>query len=176
MKSTKEVIGMDTVAPAQRRARDRVFEAASNLFRDQGIRAVGVEKIVKTAGVATHAKDPRSQLRAHMSFIADSATASGYCAYPFINYSAEFSDPSHPGHRVAEANRLAMRRRLLQWARAIKAVHPAKLADGPLLLFDGAYASSRMLGGPKERAAALTWAADALIAGRSEKHGAFRQS
>src|SRR5205814_8607280 len=36
----------------QRRAGDRVFEVASNLFRNQGIRAVGVETIVKQAGVA----------------------------------------------------------------------------------------------------------------------------
>lgn len=31
---------------------DRILEAASDLFRNQGIRAVGVESIVKQAGVA----------------------------------------------------------------------------------------------------------------------------
>src|SRR5438552_7891493 len=34
------------------RAGDRVFAVASDLFRRQGIRAVGVETIVKQAGVA----------------------------------------------------------------------------------------------------------------------------
>jgi len=182
------------------RAGDRVFAAASDLFRNQGIRAVGVETIVKKAGVAKislyrsfeskddlivtylnkinatywanvdqylarHDNDPRSQVRAYMTFIAKSATTPGYRGCPFINYSAEFPDPSHPGHRVAEANRFEMRRRLLGWATALKAAHPAKLADSLLLLIDGAYASSQILGGPKGPAAMLVWAADALIAG-----------
>lgn len=182
----------------QRRAGDRIFEVASDLFRSQGIRAVGVETIVKTAGVAKislyrsfaskddlivaylkqlnetywatvdehlarHEQDPRSQLRAYMAFISESATTPGYRGCPFINYSAEFPDPSHPGHRVAEANRIEMRRRLVEWCKAMKAAHPAKLADGLLLLIDGAYASSQTLGGPKGPAAALVWAADALI-------------
>lgn len=200
MKNTKEVASRGTVASAQGRAGDRVFEVASDLFRNQGIRAVGVETIVKRAGVAKislyrsfaskdelivaylnklnatywarvdehlarHDKDPRSQLRAYMAFIAESATTPGYRGCPFINYSAEFRDPSHPGHRIAEANRIEMRRRLVEWAKAMKAAQPAKLADGLLLLIDGAYASSQTLGGPTGPAAALTWAADALIEG-----------
>jgi AcrR family transcriptional regulator len=182
------------------RARDRVFEVASDLFRNQGIRAVGVETIVKQAGVAKislyrsfaskddlivaylesingaywanvdqhlakHGPDPRSQLRAYMAYIAESATTPGYRGCPFINYSAEFPDPSHPGHRVAEANRIEMRRRLVEWTTAMKVAQPAKLADGLLLLIDGAYASSQTLGGAEGPAAALVWAADALIAG-----------
>jgi AcrR family transcriptional regulator len=188
------------VESVQRRAGDRVFEVASDLFRNQGIRAVGVETIVKKAGVAKislyrsfeskdelivaylnkinetywanvdqylakHDGDPRSQLRAYMAYIAESATTPGYRGCPYINYSAEFPDPSHPGHRIAEANRIEMRRRLLQWAKAMKTAHPAKLADGLLLLIDGAYASSQILGGPKGPAAVLVWATDALIAG-----------
>ncbi len=184
---------------AKPRAGERVFEVASDLFRNQGIRAVGVETIVKQAGVAKislyrnfaskddlivaylqninatywanvdkhlgkHPRDPRSQLRAYMAFIAESATTPGYRGCPFINYSAEFPDPSHPGHRVAEDNRIEMRRRLTDWAKALKSPHPAKLADGLLLLIDGAYASSQTLGGPKGPAAALLWAADALLA------------
>src|SRR5437868_6148412 len=51
MKLTKQVAGRGA-GSEQRRAGDRVFEVASDLFRNQGIRAVGVETIVKTAGVA----------------------------------------------------------------------------------------------------------------------------
>lgn len=58
-----------------------------------------------------------------------------------------------------------MRRRMVQWAKGVKAAHPAKLADSLLLLIDGAYASSQTLGGPKGPAAVLVWAADMLIAG-----------
>ena len=200
MKNIKEVAGRGAVASVHGRAGERVFEVASDLFRNQGIRAVGVETIVKTAGVAKislyrsfaskddlivaylnklnetywarvdehlarHAKDPRSQLRAYMAFIAQSATTPGYRGCPFINYSAEFPDPSHPGHRVAEANRIEMRRRLLESAKAMKAAHPSKLADSLMLLIDGAYSSSQILGGPKGPAANLVWATDVLIAG-----------
>lgn len=200
MKNTKKDRGSSTVAPVQRRAGDRIFEVASDLFRNRGIRAVGVESIVKQAGVAKislyrsfaskddliitylsklnttywarvdehlekHKKDPRSELRAYMTFVAESATTPGYRGCPFINYSAEFPDPSHPGHRIAEANRIEMRRRLVEYAKSMKVTHPLKLADGLLLLIDGAYASSQTLGGPKGPAAALTWAADAIIAG-----------
>ena len=187
-------------APTRRPAGDRVFEVASDLFRREGIRAVGVETIVKKAGVAKislyrsfeskddlivaylnevnvsywanvdqylakHDAAPRGQLRAYMAYIAHSATTPGYRGCPFINYSAEFPDPSHPGHRVAEANRIEMRRRLLQWTKAMKVANAAKLADGLLLLIEGAYASSQTLGGRKGPAAALVWAADGLIAG-----------
>lgn len=189
-----------TDASARGRAGDRILEAALDLFRREGIRAVGVETIVKKAGVAKislyrsfdskddlivaylnkmnssywanvdeylakHDGDPRSQLRAYMAYIAESATTPGYLGCPFINYSGEFPDPSHPGHRVAEANRIEMRRRLLEWTKAMKTAHPSKLTDGLLLLIDGAYASSQILGGPKGPAAMLVWAADALIAG-----------
>ena len=200
MNNTKQITGSGrgTAAPEKPRAGDRVFEVASDLFRNKGIRAVGVEAIVKTAGVAKislyrsfaskddlivaylntvnatywarvderlarHDKHPRSQLRAYMAYIAESATTPGYRGCPFINYSAEFPDPSHPGHRVAEANRIEMRRRLVEWAKAMKATHPSKLADGLLLLIEGAYASSQTLGGPKGPAAALVCASDALI-------------
>jgi len=182
------------------RAGDRVLEVASELFRRDGIRAVGVETIVKAAGVAKislyrsfeskddliaaylrqmndkywanvdqylakHGRRPRSQLCAYMAYIAESATTPGYRGCPFINYVAEFPDPAHPGHRIAAANRVEMRRRLLEWAKGLKSAHPAKLADSLLLLIDGAYASSQTLGGPKGPAATLVWAAEALIAG-----------
>jgi AcrR family transcriptional regulator len=201
MKRTKQVAARSRAdESAGRRAGDRVFEVASDLFRNQSIRAVGVETIVKAAGVAKislyrsfeskddlivaylnginatywanvdqhiakHDRDPRSQLRAYIAYIAESATTPGYRGCPFINYSAEFPDPSHPGHKVAVANRIEMRRRLLEWATAMKADHPAKLADSLLLLIDGAYGGSQILGGPEGPAASLVWAADALIAG-----------
>ena len=184
----------------QKRAAERVFEAATDLFRQHSIRAVGVETIVKTAGIAKislyrsfaskdelilayltringtywdnvdeylarHESDPQSQLRAYMAYIAESATVPGYRGCPFINYAAEFPDPAHSGHKVAEANRHEMRRRLHGWISAINVAEPEKLTDSLMLLIDGAYASSQILGGPTGPAASLVWAADALLEG-----------
>lgn len=182
----------------QKRAAEHIFDVANDLFRERGIRAVGVDTIVKTAGVAKmslyrsfaskddlilsyltrvnesywrdvdeylarHACDPRSQLRAYMAYIAESATTPGYRGCPFISYAAEFPDPTHPGHKVAEANREEMRRRLFEWSAAMKVAEPERLTDSLLLLIDGAYASSQILGGPTGPAASLVWAAETLL-------------
>jgi len=188
----------------QQRAPDRVLEVASHLFREHGIRAVGVETIVKTAGVAKitlyrgfsskddlirayltqvnatywrnvdeylarHKPDPRSQLRAYIAYIAESATTPGYRGCPFISYAAEFPDPKHPGHEVAKANRMEMRRRVLQWTTALKAGRSETLTNSLLLLIDGAYASSQITGGPTGPAASLLWAADTILEGARRK-------
>ncbi len=185
----------------QPRAGERVFEVALRLFRNEGIRAVGVETIVKQAGVAKislyrnfaskdelivaylnkmnatywanvdehlarRVKDPRRQLRAYLAYIAASAMTPGYRGCPFINYAAEFPDASHPGHRVAEANRIEMRRRLVEWTKRINPSRAAKLAEGLLLLISGAYAGSQTMGG-KGPASALVWAGECLIDGAS---------
>lgn len=182
----------------EKRAAERVF--ATDLFRQHGIRSVGVESIVKAAGVAKislyrsfsskddlilaylnnlnatywknvdeylagHESDPRIQLRAYMTYIAESASVLGYRGCPFISYAAEFPDASHRGHKIAEANRHEMRRRLFGWFIAMHSAEPEKLTDGLMLLIDGAYASSQILGGPAGPAAALVWATEMLIKG-----------
>jgi AcrR family transcriptional regulator len=181
-------------------AGERVFEVAADLFYSQSIRSVGVEEIVKQAGVAKislyrnfDSKDaliaaylenrngeywrtvdrimaaepdnPRAQLRALVGYVAGRAATPGYRGCPFINYAAEFPDDSHPGHRIVEQNKREMRQRLFSLSKAIDASRPGQLADALFLLIEGAYASSQTLGGRKGPAAALPWAADALIEG-----------
>jgi AcrR family transcriptional regulator len=181
------------------RAGDRVFAVAADLFYREGIRAVGVEAIVRQAGVAKISlyrsfaskddlvvaylerrnagfwqqwderfgnlgHDPRAQLRAMMGYLAERTTQPGYRGCPFINYCAEFPDRAHPGHRVAEANKREMRRRLLGIAEALGAREPAPLADALLLLVEGAYAISQTLGGPDGPGRALVAAAEAMVA------------
>jgi AcrR family transcriptional regulator len=185
-------------APEKKLARDRVFEVAADLFYRKGIRAIGVETIVKQAGVAKislyrnfPSKDdlivaylenrnavfwrywdeafgqnegyPRAQLNAVMTYLAQRTTQPGYRGCPFINYAAEFPEPSHPGHQVAEANKREMRRRFTEIAQALDAHRPKQLADGLLLLVEGAYAISQTLGGRNGPGNAIVWAAEALV-------------
>jgi AcrR family transcriptional regulator len=180
------------------RAGEKVFRVAADLFYSQSIRAVGVETIVKQAGVAKislyrsfaskddlvvaylenrnaaywrnvdrivakHKDDPRAQLGALLNHVADRATTPGYRGCPFINYSAEFPDADHPGHRLVDANKREMRRRLVGLADAIGAHRYAQLADALFLLIEGAYASSQTLGGRSGPAKALPQAAEALV-------------
>jgi AcrR family transcriptional regulator len=199
-------------APGRKLARERVFEVAADLFYRKGVRAVGVEEIVRAAGVAKislyrsfaskddlivayletrnaerwrqwdeafakYEDDPPAQLRAIMTYLARRTTGAGYRGCPFINYCAEFPDASHPGHRVAEANKREMRRRFLAMAEALGARRPRELADGLLLLVEGAYAISQTLGGAKGPGTAIVGAAEALVqAQRGRRRGGPRIS
>jgi AcrR family transcriptional regulator len=182
----------------EKTAGDRIFEIAANLFYRQSIRAVGVETIVKEAGVAKislyrtfaskddlivaylesrnagywrvvdeimakHESRPREQLRALIAYVSNRATTQGYRGCPFINFAAEFPERSHPGHRVVNANKREMRRRLTSLINAVDARHPAQLADALFLLIEGAYASSQTLGGRNGPAKILPSAAENLI-------------
>jgi len=183
---------------APRLARDRVSDVAADLFYRKGIRAVGVEEIVKEAGVAKislyrsfrskddlivayleslraafwrqwdeafarYQGDPRAQLHAIMTHLAHRTTQPGYRGCPFINYCAEFPDSTHPGHRVAEATMAEMRRRFIRIAEALAVRRPQQLADGLLLLVEGAYAISQTLNGAEGPGHAIVWAAEALV-------------
>ena len=186
--------------PTRKSARDSVFEVAADLFYRKGIRAVGVETIVKEAGVAKislyrsfPSKDdlvvaylenrnamfwkfwdeafarydgnPRAQLRAIMTYLAERTTKPGYRGCPFINYSAEFPEPTHPGHQVAIANKREIRRRMRELAELLGAREPRSLADGLLLLIEGTYAISQTLGGRDSPGYAVVSAAEALVEG-----------
>jgi AcrR family transcriptional regulator len=179
-------------------ARDKVFEVAADLFYRKGVRAVGVDSIVKQADVAKislyrsfpskddlvvayleernaafwrqwdeafagYRGDPRAQLHAIMSYLAQRTTQPGYRGCPFINYCAEFPEASQPGRRVAESNKREMRRRFAEIAEALGAPRPKQLADSLLLLVEGAYAISQTLGGPHGPGQAIVWAAEALV-------------
>jgi AcrR family transcriptional regulator len=188
----------------RRLARDRVSEVAADLFYRKGIRAVGVEEIVKAAGVAkislyrsfpskddlivAYLKsrrdafwrqwdeafarfegDPRAQLHAIMTYLAHRTTQSGYRGCPFINYCAEFPDGAHPGRRVAEATMSEMRRRFIRIAESLGVRRPRQLADGLLLLVEGAYAISQTLNGAEGPGHAIVWAAEALVESQLRK-------
>jgi AcrR family transcriptional regulator len=188
-------------------ARDKVFDVAADLFYRKGIHAVGVDEIVKQAGVAKislyrsfaskdelivayleergrtylrqwdeefdpYRHDPRAQLRAIMTHIAERTTQDGYRGCPFINYCAEFPDADHPGRRVARATKEALLERFLRIARALHAPRPRELANALLLLLEGAYAISQTLGGGADGIGhAIVWASDALVDAQIGKSG-----
>jgi len=116
------------------------------------------------ADFSQYDRDPREQLRAITSFIAQRTIQPGYRGCPFINYCAEFPEASHPGHRVVDANKREMRRRLRQIATRLGAPAAKKLADGLQLLLEGTYAISQTFGGRQGPAPALVAAAESLVA------------
>lgn len=114
--------------------------------------------------------DPRSApvdaLTELFDAVAAQATSPGCLGCTFQVTAAEFPDRSHPGHAVALAHKEAVRARLRELATAAGASEPEVLADGLLLLMDGAFAATRMYGLDNPGRQAGT-AARALIAART---------
>lgn len=74
------------------------------------------------------------------------ATSPGCLGCTFQMAASEFPDMSHPGHAVALEHKRAVHARLGELADETGASQPDELADGLLLLMDGAFASARMFG------------------------------
>jgi hypothetical protein len=99
-----------------------------------------------------------------MSYVAKRSTEDGYRGCPFINFCAEFPDPAHPGRRVAKATMQGVRERFLNLAEALRAPDPERLADGLLILFEGAYGLSQTYGGgPNGPGHRIVWASEMLV-------------
>ena len=97
-------------------------------------------------GIAAHPDDPRAQLRAYFEGLARRATQTGYRGCGLTNAAVEYPQPDHPARKVAEANKRALRKRLVAIAKAMGAADPDLLGDGLLLLLEGAFASGQLFG------------------------------
>lgn len=118
--------------------------------------------------VAAHPGDARAQLVGIFESIAASTTRAEYRGCPFTNAAIEFPEPNHPGRAVAAENKRDLRARLRGLAKQAGARDAAALADGLLLLAEGAYTISQTLG-PSGPAKHLAAAAEALIAASLKK-------
>lgn len=113
-------------------------------------------------GAGEHPDDARAQLRVYLQGLARRATQAGYRGCGFSNAAVEYPQRDHPARKVAEANKRALRKRLIAMAKAMGAGDPELLGDGLLLVIEGAYSSGQLFGkgGP---ARSLVEIADRLI-------------
>lgn len=95
---------------------------------------------------AAHAAAPRKELEAQLGWITKHIGSPGYRGCPFISTATEFPGPGHPSRTVCEANKQKLHDRLLSIATAAGAPHAERLASQLLLLVDGAFANSQVLG------------------------------
>ncbi|MPS77026.1 MAG: TetR/AcrR family transcriptional regulator [Achromobacter sp.] len=114
------------------------------------------------AACAAHPDNPRAQLLDYLSGLAQRAVVSGYRGCGLTNAAVEYPEPEHPARAVAVEHKLELRRRLNEMATGMGARDPQALADGLLLLIEGAFVSSQLFGegGPASRVADM---ADKLI-------------
>jgi AcrR family transcriptional regulator len=104
----------------------------------------------------------REKLHAVMRHYADMLADPDFRGCPMSNTAVEFPESGNPGRKVAEGAKTEMLELLLKLSRELGVRRPEALADGLLLLLEGAFASHHIFGsqGPSS---ALLPSADALI-------------
>lgn len=202
MRQKAEISGEDkTCCEPKKTAATRIFETAQQLFYERGIRAVGVDEIVCTAGVTKpslyrsfaskdelvaacleqYAREgsrelferleaagevPRDRLRALIRYYADEMAEPGFRGCPMSNTAVEFPEEGNPGRAIVETCKAELRELTLGITRQLATDDPEGLADGLILLIEGAYSSHQIFGsqGPSHN---LVKSADRLIAAYS---------
>jgi len=108
------------------------------------------------------ADDPRRQLRNYLTGLGQKATSAGYRGCGLSNAAVEYPEKDNPARLVAEGGKQLLRERLEAMAERMGAASPALLADGLVLLIEGAFISGQIFheGGPAGSVAAI---ADMLI-------------
>lgn len=114
------------------------------------------------AVLARHPGDPRAQIMDWLERLRARASTEGYRGCGISNAVAEHPDPAHPARSAALENKTELRGLLLAMARGMGAREPQVLADGLMLLMEGAYATGQLFG-PGGPAQHVTRAAEALI-------------
>ncbi|RJF92950.1 TetR/AcrR family transcriptional regulator [Sphingomonas cavernae] len=126
------------------------------------------------AAIAAAGDDPRAQLDAFIGHYADQIRQPDFRGCPMANTAVEFPEPGYPGRTKAETCKVEVRARLLDMTRRLPAHDPEALADGLLMLVEGAYSTYHVFGsqGP---ASTLVQSArtliDAYVANGSQRSG-----
>lgn len=114
------------------------------------------------ARIAAAGDDPLVQLRALVGYCADRMAEPGFRGSPMSNTAVEFPQLDHPARIVVMTSKLEMRERVLTMTRRLTINDPDGLADGIILVIEGAFSTHHVFGleGP---ASALVRSVDRLI-------------
>lgn len=112
--------------------------------------------------VEAHPGAPRAAILAVLESMAERARAADYRGCPLTNVAVEFPEAENLARRVAEESKRELRDRLFALSKPLADARADALADGLLLLIEGAMASRQVFGasGPSE---ALVAAGSVLI-------------
>lgn len=142
----------------------RSFDSKDDLVAKclESFASEGREKL--EARIAAAGPEPLAQLRGLIAFYADEMARPGFRGCAMSNAAVEFPEEGHPGRLVAENCKMQLRERVVGLTRQIGADDPDALADGLILLIEGAYAAHHVFGsqGP---ANAFVLATERLIGG-----------
>lgn len=121
------------------------------------------ENLAKLDAIAAaHADDPRAHLRAIVEHNANELANPDYRGCAVTNAAVEFPEANHPARQVAEECKANLRARVGKLSYEMRASDPEALADGIILLIEGACAV-RHTSGSQGPASALLRSADVLL-------------
>jgi AcrR family transcriptional regulator len=109
-----------------------------------------------------HVGDPAGEIRAIVARYAELIAAPDFRGCPVTNAAVEFPENDHPVRGVSERAKAAVRTRMARLTRQLGVDNPDTLADGLMLLIEGA-CTSRHTSGSRGPSAALIKAAEALL-------------
>lgn len=114
------------------------------------------------ADIAAAGEDPRDRLRALVRHYAGKMQRPDFRGCPMSNVAVELPEAGHPGRTVVEDCKTETRELMVQLSRDTGAADPGSLADGLLLVIEGAIATHHVFGsqGPAQ---SMTVTCDALI-------------
>jgi AcrR family transcriptional regulator len=95
---------------------------------------------------AKHPNEPKAQLRAWLSDMADHVAADDERGCALANAAVELPEKDHPARRVIEEFKTAQRDRLVSICGAAELADPAMLADELFLLLEGARVTAQSMG------------------------------
>jgi AcrR family transcriptional regulator len=96
------------------------------------------------AAVDAHAGNPRAQLRELFDRAARRMRQPRYRGCALTNAAVEYPEGGHPARAVARRAKLEVRRRLTRMVAALEVSDPKLLADGLMMLLEGAYVSRQL--------------------------------
>ncbi len=106
--------------------------------------------------------DPLDRLRTLVNEVAEESRAPHHRGCVITNAAVEFPEPGHPARLIAESYKRTIRARLVALVEQIPVSNPALLADGLILLFEGARAC-RHTSGVQGPSASMETVANALL-------------
>jgi AcrR family transcriptional regulator len=103
--------------------------------------------------IARHPADPKALIMAWLKDMGALMTRPESRGCPMVNAAVELPDPDHPGRKVIEQHKLAIRDRLAAACRKAGLAHPELLADQIHMLVEGAGVCLQSVGpdGPSHR-------------------------
>lgn len=103
-------------------------------------------KIAIHAAIAAAGPCPRDQLRAVFRYYADKIKCPDFRGCAISNVAVEMPEPGHPGRIIVESCKTELRALMGDLTRALDITDPDELADGLILVIEGAMASHHIFG------------------------------